>query len=53
MIKIYYKGKILFCMPDFVTPVQLFVACKIMQEKLNLPDGNLAFRRGDCIKIKE
>jgi hypothetical protein len=52
MIKVYYKGKVLFCMPDIVSPVQLFVACKIMKEKLNLSSCSLSFRRGDCIKMK-
>jgi hypothetical protein len=52
MIKVYYKGKVLFFMPDFITPVQLFAACKIIQDKLNLPDCNMIFRRGDCIKSK-
>lgn len=47
MIKIYYKGEVLFCMPDNVTPVQLFAAWSIIQDKRNLKSGYLSFKRSD------
>lgn len=40
-------------MPDFVTPVQLFAACKIIAEKKGLNVGFLKFRRGDTIGLDE